>query len=127
MNLVKCRKKLHDYDRDVHNQCPECKKIQCNRNAKLRYNLDKTKEQNRKLKRHYGIDLIEYKALLHTQDYRCAICHEPSSNFSYRLAVDHCHSTGKIRGILCRPCNQAIGLLKDDPTLLSNAANYLTK
>ncbi|MCP4994783.1 MAG: hypothetical protein GY934_13530 [Gammaproteobacteria bacterium] len=43
------------------------------------------------------------------------------------LAVDHCHRTHAIRGLLCRTCNSGIGLLKDDPTIVAKAAAYLRK
>ncbi len=45
----------------------------------------------------------------------------------YRLVIDHCHSTGAIRGLLCSNCNTAIGLLSDNPEIIRKAADYLEK
>lgn len=61
--------------------------------------------------------------MLREQGGTCAICH--GTETVGRLAVDHCHSTGRVRGLLCTNCNQAIGKLKDDSQLLRNAINYL--
>jgi Recombination endonuclease VII len=59
---------------------------------------------------------------------RCEICDTPfTTMWNNRENVDHCHKTGAIRGLLCRSCNQAIGLLKDDPRLLRAAIRYLKK
>jgi hypothetical protein len=44
-----------------------------------------------------------------------------------KLAVDHCHKTGKIRGLLCQGCNMALGLLKDSPAIINNLARYINK
>ncbi|ANA86370.1 endonuclease VII [Gordonia phage OneUp] len=77
-------------------------------------------DADRKLRERYGISLAEYNDLLDEQDGKCAICHTVA-----KLHVDHCHATGKKRGLLCSQCNTAIGLLKEDLNLLSRAAEYL--
>jgi hypothetical protein len=58
---------------------------------------------------------------LRKQKLRCAIC----LGFMKRANVDHCHETGKRRGLLCSGCNTAIGKLKDDPEVLRRAADYI--
>ena len=77
----------------------------------------------------YSLTQSDYDAMLFEQDCRCAICRRPETAIYKgsikRLAVDHCHKTGKIRGLLCSHCNQAIGKLKDSPRLLRKAADYL--
>lgn len=76
----------------------------------------------------YGIDKLTYAKLLEVQNNVCAVCKKRCRDSRGRgLAVDHCHTTGKIRGLLCSPCNQAIGLFLDDPDLLKNAIVYLEK
>jgi Recombination endonuclease VII len=74
------------------------------------------------LKRRYGISAAEYEALLAKQDGACAICRKRSKE---RLCVDHCHLTGRIRGLLCHACNLALGYLKDDQASLVAALAYL--
>ena len=59
------------------------------------------------------------------QDGKCAICSNPQEN--RRLAVDHCHKTGKVRGLLCQGCNTGIGGLKDDTERIKKAIDYLKK
>lgn len=79
----------------------------------------------RMLKSKFGITADEYYAILKTQGGGCAICGR--NNTKRRLAVDHCHDTGKVRGILCHYCNQAIGQFKHDQSLLKSAIDYLEK
>ncbi len=63
---------------------------------------------------------------LHTrQEGRCAICNKKEPDDGRRFAVDHCHTTGKLRGILCGNCNRGIGFFHDSTTLLRRAAFYL--
>lgn len=74
----------------------------------------------------YGIGLAEYRALVEKQDGKCAICAaaEPGGNFT-KWAVDHCHGSGRVRGLLCAACNMGIGQLGDDPARLRAAAAYI--
>ena len=83
------------------------------------------KVKNAYLLREYGISHKEYNILVKNQNNLCAICIKEELGKS--LAVDHCHKTGKIRGLLCSDCNRAIGMLKDDITILRNAIEYLSK
>jgi hypothetical protein len=77
------------------------------------------------LKEKYGLTVAAYDALLSRQGNACAVCNIHMQSLRRRLAVDHCHVTSKIRGLLCDECNMAIGLLKDRPELLRIAAIYL--
>lgn len=92
--------------------------------------------RGRQLKFVYGITLEDYEILLQNQNGCCAICSTTTntikqtkitSNKYLHFAVDHNHNTGKIRGLLCNQCNRALGMFKDDPTLLLKALNYLKK
>lgn len=76
-------------------------------------------------RRRYGISLAEYDEMYRAQGGVCAICEQGCIQKS-NLAVDHCHTTGAVRGLLCGRCNQAIGLLREDLTLLRRAAEYLS-
>ncbi len=80
-----------------------------------------------KLKSAFGITLAEYEERLAGQNGLCAICQRPQGIDKRRFAVDHCHSTGRIRGLLCIRCNSALGNFKDSKTLLTLALNYLEK
>lgn len=78
------------------------------------------------LQRKYGIDFSEYSQMLDDQSGVCAICSEACVT-NKRLSVDHCHTSGKVRGLLCNRCNRAIGLFGDSSRLLKIAANYLER
>jgi hypothetical protein len=65
-----------------------------------------------------------YEALLDVQRGVCALCMRPP--VKNRLAVDHDHETGRIRGLLCAPCNKALGILGDSTAALLRAVEYLT-
>ena len=72
------------------------------------------------------LTLQEYYKKLAKQHHSCKICKSPFKN-TRDAHVDHQHTTGKVRGILCSKCNTALGLLKDDPNLLLRAAKYLNE
>lgn len=76
------------------------------------------------LRRKFGITQQQYDAILADQDGLCAICHLACVT-GRKLAVDHCHSTGKIRGLLCHNCNIGIGKLKEELSILDRAKTYI--
>lgn len=84
-----------------------------------------SKEYNRSvwLKHKYNITTEEYDKMLAEQDYRCAIC-KGSLEMD---RIDHCHKTGKVRGILCNDCNLGLGLFRDNKDYLKSAIEYLGK
>jgi len=69
--------------------------------------------------------------MLESQNNVCKVCNQPEkavhriTKQPVALSVDHCHTTGKIRGLLCSGCNTGIGKLKDSPEILSKAIEYL--
>jgi len=88
--------------------------------------------KNADLKKMYGVTLEQYKDVLKAQNYVCAICGGGETDLDVaglprHMPVDHCHSTGDIRGVLCGACNRALGGFKDDPQLLRKAAEYVEK
>lgn len=87
-------------------------------------NLSLEKYRAYYLKRAHGISLARYCEILAEQEYRCRICYKPF-NSPKATHIDHCHKTGKIRGILCQKCNNALGLLEDSKEILSSALRYL--
>lgn len=93
---------------------------------------DRVRNQN--LKTCYGIGLKEFNEMLKLQDNHCAVCMSVDSGPGRKnpekrepLFVDHDHVTGKIRGLLCRTHNTALGLLQDDLEVLTKMAAYISK
>lgn len=75
----------------------------------------------------YRMRWEEYEQLCESQDNKCAVCRAPLSFEPKRPAVDHDHTSGQIRGLLCEACNQGLGNFRDDPDILRAAAKYLEK
>jgi hypothetical protein len=76
----------------------------------------------------YGISMQEYRRLWLKQNGVCAICRQPEhSERNNLLTVDHDHVSGHVRGLLCSHCNRAIGLLQDDPKVITAAAAYVSR
>ena len=113
--------------------CPKCKETKdyslFYRNKSAKHNKDKIhpKLVGYALKRRYGITVEDYENLLKQQHFGCAICGTPSCKTGRNFAVDHCHETGKVRGLLCAGCNQGLGNFKDDVGYLEDAISYLRK
>lgn len=101
------------------------------------YARDEARARRGHLLQRYGISLADWDRMFEKQGGRCAICmrHEGdllarknlSRGFRAKLVVDHCHMTGKIRGLLCDECNNLLGRARDDVTVLSRAIAYLSQ
>lgn len=88
--------------------------------------------KNTYLKCTYGLSLEELNLLKALQDNKCAVCgkHETAihANGNIKsLSIDHCHETGKVRGLLCNNCNTAEGLLKGNSSIIRKLADYVDK
>ena len=87
-------------------------------------------QTSRYLERTYNITIFDYEAMLDKQNHRCKICDgegfimNPKTH-KVKLVVDHCHTTGAVRGLLCHNCNRALGLMKDNTQSLRVAIEYL--
>ena len=97
------------------------------------YSTEKRQRERRcnSFKNHYGIDHNEYDRLMTVQGGKCAVCAtaDPSGKtgrFKF-FSIDHCHATGKVRGLLCNHCNRGLGLLQDSPKVLLAALGYLER
>ena len=77
--------------------------------------------------REYGISIEDYDEILIEQEHCCAICKKHQSEFNKRLFVDHDHSTGRVRGLLCYFCNTILGQARDQIEILENGIKYLQK
>ncbi len=84
------------------------------------------KQKLRQSLRQYGLSVNDYEYMLVEQDSACAICKEQCST-GKRLAVDHCHSSGRVRGLLCFGCNATLGRVKDSTNTLKSMIEYLEK
>ena len=83
-------------------------------------------KKNNDLINNYGITLNDYYEMEKHQDYKCAICGTTEKNKRTKyFDVDHCHETGKVRGLLCTNCNQGLGKFKDNIHLLKQVITYL--
>ena len=90
-----------------------------------RRNAYKMEMRNRRL-REFGMTQEDYDSMLAAQGGGCAICGTQKGWAGKQLAIDHCHETGAVRGLLCDRCNTGIGKFEDSPELLQKAAAYLT-
>lgn len=97
------------------------------RQARVAADPQKERESRRKwfIQFKYNLTPELRQALILAQDCKCAICDKELPVDSPKWATDHCHSGGYVRGMLCKPCNSAIGLCKDNPVTLRLAAAYL--
>lgn len=119
--------KVNKYLRDFLKKNPDKAK---------KYYKTKTKEQHLRymLNQNYKITLEDYNKMSEKQGGVCKICgcrdvriDRDGKSRIQRLAVDHCHKSGKIRGLLCSGCNGGLGLLRDDVYILKKALDYLTE
>jgi hypothetical protein len=102
---------------------PYCKICTSNRRKEL---LSKETIRQRNLEKNFGKGVLEiYDKLFHEQQGKCAICDSTENGRYKHLSIDHDHSNGKIRGLLCNNCNRGLGLLKDNPEVLRKAADYV--
>ena len=103
--------------------CVECSKLRVRRHEARRVKENPRYNQERHLKRTFDMSLEEYDIMLASQGNSCPTCQ--SSFEDVTPHVDHCHTTGEVRGILCGPCNQALGLTYDNPETLRRLIDYL--
>lgn len=76
------------------------------------------------LRRRYGLTAAAFSAMLGKQDGRCAICVKILDR-GRRTHIDHCHTTDRVRSLLCAECNAGLGIMRDDPEILRRAADYI--
>jgi hypothetical protein len=100
-----------------------CKK--CDREVVAEWNKKHPRAQWGINLRRYGLTPERYEEMLIEQGGRCAICSEEPKR--YRLHVDHDHTTGAVRSLLCGNCNSGIGMFREDPWLLRRASRYLVE
>jgi len=134
--VIKPCKKCGEFNRGKRSNCRSCKRdydkkyrtsnsLVLKQGKQLDYKNNKDVYKSRAMNRHfesaYGLTSQQVQDLKDKQKGLCALCETRQA-----ISVDHCHRTGKVRGILCRQCNTGIGQLDDDPKLLEKAVEYLT-
>jgi hypothetical protein len=117
-----CKKGLHQYEGR------HCRKCQNEKNKEW-HKRNPKKLKSGQLRFKYWPEcttdgaMVKYEELKTQQGNVCAICKK--GELTKDLAVDHCHKTKRVRGLLCENCNRAIGLFKDSPELCRSASDYL--
>ena len=112
--------------------CKECDNIRRMKHKKDNPMSTHEANRNRQLLKRYGITLAEYEEMFKQQGCKCGIC-GVTENYSghighrkeWSFSVDHCHTTGRIRGLLCNDCNRALGLFKDNTKTIQAALLWL--
>lgn len=115
------------YKSGYRSQCRSC-----------RYTIQETNRYLKRIYRQYGLTPEEYNEFFDSQNGLCAICHRPydekkrpahlrdfQPKANRKLSVDHCHETGKVRGLLCQRCNTGLGFFSDNLELMRSAVQYL--
>jgi len=120
---VKIKDQFYKNQNECYTQCKKCS-MMVSRNWQISPGGER-KVRNAGFVRKYGITLKEYEAMLVAQKYLCCICEIDLR--TTKADLDHCHATGKNRGILCHNCNCALGFLKDNPQFCASAGRYLEK
>ncbi len=141
--MVVCVKCALPEDRNASGECRGCRKAYNQAYFRKPEVMEKSKLRSRKwradhpdlvqqrsrsymLKYNYGITIQEYDKILAEQNGVCAICGSSETGWKYPwFHVDHCHKTGKVRGLLCQRCNPGIGIFYENPEILRRAAVYI--
>ncbi len=129
-------KKMEDFHKNANKdgRFNTCKKCQYNRLQEFRKDpahKERFKEyrRNNTISQRYGITIEFYDNLIKSQENKCKICGSPPNKEgpiqNQSLHIDHCHITGKVRGLLCHLCNRGIGLFKESIDLMEKALEYL--
>lgn len=111
------QKRKEYYQQNKEKICANVKKYQ-NENKEF------IKERNRK--KLYGIEPGTYDKMMLEQDNKCCICHIELDKCK-QISIDHCHTTGDVRGLLCSRCNLMLGMVEDNTDILESAIKYLSK
>ena len=110
----------------LRTDCKVCFSARSKKNwsSKTEVERQTTNKKNR-LKHFYNLSVEEYDLKASEQNFKCFICGEKEYYNGKPLYVDHCHTTNKIRKLLCQHCNSGLGMFRDNPELLIKAADYL--
>ncbi|MGC7464259.1 endonuclease VII domain-containing protein [Xanthomonas citri pv. citri] len=125
--VAKPRAEFYPNGKGVSSKCRECVKIESTQRQRRDPAAARDACKRSKMKVQYGMTLEQYDAKLKAQGGACAICGSTDPKGNGRFAIDHCHMTGKVRAILCAPCNQGLGMFDDNIEKLAEAIAYLQR
>lgn len=108
--------------------CTRANTTYINKNNYQHKERNQVRTRRNVLAKKYGITIEQYDEMFKNQSGNCAICGipQPMSSRNASLVIDHCHSTNKVRGLLCDYCNSGLGFFKDDIKRLESAIKYIT-
>lgn len=115
--------------RSGHSKSCGCLSADMARTRMLKHGRSKQPDYERAghVRRKYGVTPEQYNELLDKQSGKCVICGYAFGQRKGDIQVDHCHDSGKVRGLLCDKCNRGLGFFQDQKQLLENAAAYLAR
>ena len=120
------REKANEYARQWRERNPEKARAADRRWRKN--NPAAIRERNRRVSlERRGLTPEDYEAMFAAQDGACAICRTPAIELPRALDVDHCHTTEFVRGLLCNACNRGLAAFRDNPAVLQEAIDYLSR
>lgn len=105
-------------------RCKQCRNASHRKRYKENREAILARNTARKLMKKYGLTVEQWNAMYEAQDGRCAICKRVPKR---KLNVDHCHDSGRVRGLLCGDCNRALGLFRESAEVISTAALYVAR
>ncbi len=108
---------------DKHYYSARCKI--CHQDYKKESPTTPRNRKAEKLKLRYGLTYEQWEKMREAEDFSCMICGITEEELGKKLDVDHCHDSGKVRGLLCNPCNNVLGTARDSIEVLKAAAKYL--
>lgn len=111
------------YNKAGEGFCRLCRNITAVELRKRNITKFRTYDKIAQIKKTYGITKEDYENLIKKSNNQCMICGSPP--LKKKLSIDHCHSTKKVRGLLCHYCNMALGLFKDNTDIMQKAIEYL--
>jgi hypothetical protein len=121
------REVFRDRIREQNRESQARTRLEIDRSPRARLDYP-NRDRKYHLKRVYGMTEADFERMLAEQEHRCATC-SVELTIDHRKPntahIDHCHETGRVRGILCMRCNSAVGYLRDDPALALKVAAYL--
>jgi len=109
----------------------QCKKCTATNNLNRYYAKGGKETQAHRSRKHnlkkYGLSIEQYDKMVEDQQGKCKICKASENIRDFKLFVDHCHSTGNVRGLLCHNCNAGLGHFRDSQDILQAAIRYLNE